>query len=494
MSSIYEHTNDQENHEEEEEPSYSLYEFYLNSRKVKTNESETKKNEEIEICFWNKLQDDVEDVFDESGFATRPDRRFRHTAVYSAKEDAMYVFGGFVEEGNESQNDFWRFDIPSRSWTEIYPTNSNQVWPSPRMEHCSVMVSLTPRRFKRFENIMGQNDFIPSQENNETTYLHNQMYIFGGYSSQNTQFNNELYCFDFTHSKFFKINYQVTQQLFYLNVKRVEYVKERSRHTMVASAGDEKLYIVGGMTFLSHCLMDVWEYDIDTQTMTCLWQDRNEDQSGSDYTSSREEAQDYPEPRCFHSCVYSRKENSLYMFGGIRRGAKLFQELWKFDISHRIWIAVDMHGFVPVERFEHISFMLNDLSDYLFIYGGYNFRHSYLDYIYQFCLSTKTWIRLQNRNYTVGGKFQSKGSILFVDYNETPISRAGTSCIVTKDYHMIIFGGKSCTLLNDAFVCFLPGHGRLPSVKLEFHTTLYHTALTNTSLSDCYMVTVTDLR
>lgn len=234
-------------------------------------------------------------------------------------EIAMYVFGGFVEEGNESQNDFWKFDIPSRTWTEIYPTNANQVWPSPRMEHCAAMISLTPTRFKLFETLMGQ-EIIPShQENSATTYLHNQMYIFGGYSSQKTQFNNDLYCFDFTHYKFFKINYKVTQQLFYLNVKRVEYVKERSRHTMVAS-GDEKLYILGGMTFLSHCLMDVWEYDIDTQTMTCLWQDRNEDESGSDLTKSNEEEQDHPEPRCSHSCVYSRKENALYVFGGIRRG------------------------------------------------------------------------------------------------------------------------------------------------------------------------------
>ena len=135
--------------------------------------------------------------------------------------------------------------------------------------------------------------------------------------------------------------------------------------------------------------------------------------------------------------------------------------MWKFDIELKKWNTVDMTGFVPVERFEHVAFTLNETSDYFFIYGGYNLRHSYLDYVYEYCFSTKEWIRLQNRNYTVGGKFASKGSILFVDYNEIPLARVGMSCVVTKDYKFVIFGGKPGSMMNDMYICSLPGHCQL---------------------------------
>jgi len=74
----------------EEDEGYSLYEFYLNTRNTKEPET-VSKPERIDICFWNKLQDDCADVFDESGYAMRPDRRCRHAAVYSSRNDGMAI-------------------------------------------------------------------------------------------------------------------------------------------------------------------------------------------------------------------------------------------------------------------------------------------------------------------------------------------------------------------------------------------------------------------
>ena len=222
----------------------------------------------------------------------------------------MYVFGGLIEEGNQAQSDFWQFHFPSKTWLEIYPNHKEDVWPSARMEHCAVMVTLPQRRRKLswVSNVKTRDD-----EDEMGINLYNQMFIFGGYSNISVEFSDELYCYDFTDCRFHKVEYHVhSEGLFYLGFKKAKTVAPRSRFAMV-NARDEKLYIIGGMTNLSICLMDVWEYDIDSQTMTCLWEDKDEDRN---LQVTKEECMEYPEPRCFHSCVYCHKEKcSVHVWG-----------------------------------------------------------------------------------------------------------------------------------------------------------------------------------
>lgn len=129
-----------------------------------------------------------------------------------------------------------------------------------------------------------------------------------------------------------------------------------------------------------------------------------------------------------------------------------------------------MNGFVPIERFDHSSFMLHEKSDFFFVYGGCNLRMSHLDYVYMYCFSSHEWIRLCNRNYTCGGPFQSRGSLLFADHEQVPQSRMGVSCVVTRDCRIVIFGGELRGLLNDMFTCALPRYCGLQSqnnVRME---------------------------
>lgn len=337
----------------------------------------------------------------------------------------------------------WSFHIPTREWTEFYAKSRIECWPSPMFDHTAVSISLSRKRFEKFLMRYPEIGKLSDLQQDENCFpliekFYNQMYIFGGYNSSK-HFSNDLYCYDFTFKKFIKIEY---------TGKESEMIMERSRHCMV-SVQDQYLYIIGGMTDKSKTLMDVWEYDIDRNVMKCL--SKHSDQ----YSES------FPNSRTYHSCVYSKLNHSIYMFGGIRNN-EAFQDLWRFDLRALQWFPIDnMKGFVPVERFRHNCFIPNEESGYFFVYGGYNFRHSFLDYIYQFDFSTLEWTRLQNRNYTQGGDFQSKGSLMFVDYDEIPCARSGMTSIITKSGDLIIFGGKSVTCLNDMFSCRLPGYSKL---------------------------------
>lgn len=108
------------------------------------------------------------------------------------------------------------------------------------------------------------------------------------------------------------------------NIENDNNMEVRSRATMVVASSTSdsshhvKLYIIGGITTFSKYLMDVWEYDIESQEMTCLWKSHMCEEGDSFKILDRNGERLFPQPRCSHSCVYSGNDNCLYMFGGVR--------------------------------------------------------------------------------------------------------------------------------------------------------------------------------
>ncbi|MEM4385349.1 MAG: kelch repeat-containing protein [Candidatus Anstonellales archaeon] len=240
--------------------------------------------------WYNHITSEIEKL------STLPSGRIEHTMVrYNNK---LYVFGGYGGEYNQPAthlNDIVEFDIFNNKWTTINASNP----PSPRMAHSAVVIG-------------------------------NYMYVFGGYDG--TNFNNELWRYNFTNSTWTKLN--PTGNL----------PQPRAEH--ISFAKDGELYIgfgLSGHTFYR----DLWKYNPSDNTWTQVFNNAPYGVAGS-------------------TCHVI--DNKLYVFFG-RDDNNIFNTAIVCDMTtNNITFSTVELDVLP--RCDHSSVYYT--NNIIFFYGGFN--------------------------------------------------------------------------------------------------------------------------
>lgn len=138
--------------------------------------------------------------------------------------------------------------------------------------------------------------------------------------------------------------------------------------------------------------------------------------------------------RYYHSTCYHESSKSMLVFGGCTTDYTVFNDLWQFDLSSRIWKRVVIRR-SPFPSPKALASLVS-YGDDVILYGGFSksypnpIRHisKYYDELHLFKFSEQRWIEL-------------------IAENEGP-KLAGHSAVIVDD-SMIVFGGVSGELSSN---------------------------------------------
>lgn len=145
------------------------------------------------------------------------------------------------------------------------------------------------------------------------------------------------------------------------------------------------------------------------------------------------------------ACVF---ENNMYIFGGCTTNATSFNDLWRFDLSKRLWVRPLATGTCPVPK-AYTSMV--HYKDFLIVFGGWTYPSlsqyyahvTMFNEIHFYYVKTNKWVLMNATN--------------------CPPPMAGHSACM-KDEEMVVFGGLSMApafnhqiqCSNDVYVLNIP--------------------------------------
>lgn len=274
--------------------------------------------------------------------------RTGHTAVLI--NNKIYVFGGTDE--TTRRNDLYSYDIQSNLWVQV---DTNGMVPTPRSGAKSIACGASFYLFGGYTRKDGTyyNDLyrfdtalntwnklfcsgeIPSIRTDHTAVLYeNAIYIFGGYDGKN-RFNDLKAC-RLENYEWKNVNNTGVQPL------------PRFGHSAVVF--NDSMYIFGGWDG-HETLDDLYQYNFTTG----FW-----------YELKRTVGL-RPSPRYRHSCVVF--SGSLFIFGGVDKSQRRFNDLHEYNIQHKEWTAKRVEGEIPSHRTFHTALVQDNI---MFILGGFD--------------------------------------------------------------------------------------------------------------------------
>lgn len=156
---------------------------------------------------------------------SRPGTRYGHVAALDESRDRMIIFGGFQRNGAsgrlEDVGDLWAFDLATRRWTELSPSNSGP----------------SPREFARGTRMPDGSGMV----------------LFGGRSDV-TGIMNDLWFLDFGDLRWTQLEPEGSLP------------PPRFRHTLILDATGERLWVAFGEGSSGTHFSDVWTLDLKSMT------------------------------------------------------------------------------------------------------------------------------------------------------------------------------------------------------------------------------------
>lgn len=163
----------------------------------------------------------------------------RYGAMSAADKVAVYVFGGFSDDGDH--NDLWRFDLSSRRWNQLAPDITGQNFPQAR--YCAAFA------------IYG-----------------NCLFMFGGRSRRYPKLNfNDLWVFDLKDLSWIQLRDNSSTHLYSILADYPGYHAKSS-----SSVVGKFWYIWGGEGACGH-VSDFWRFDLSNFSWQLIQAARKDD-------------------------------------------------------------------------------------------------------------------------------------------------------------------------------------------------------------------------
>lgn len=266
-----------------------------------------------------------------------PPRQFHSVAHYGGdcvSHDLVIIFGGKVKSG-KTINDAWSLDIctsrESMKWNLI--SIKSTTTPQSREKHSSV----------------GWLDF---------TNLQYMMIIFGGLT--NSEVLSDLWLL--------KVGINDDSSGSWTKLNQLQPPPARAGHSM-GMLSENNAFLFGGFT-KTKSFNDLWYLDILTykwtQTVT----------QGS-----------LPLPRAYATVI--RYKDKLLLFGGFSQNQAPMNDMWSFDTTNKVWVALSPVGVAPSVRFGH-NMIIDPYQSFLVMKGGYDLEKVFDD-TWAYNISAKLW-------------------------------------------------------------------------------------------------------
>ena len=310
-----------------------------------------------------------------------PEPRFGHSMV--ELNGILYIFGGQGQETKCGQidfgralmktagdfNDLWGYDKDINEWEKVVPANDP---PPARQGHAAAVYS------DKMYVFFGQGesgdlsdvwtyDFNtntweqqtggpPARVNHTATVVNNDILIFGGRTSDNSQIFGDAWSYDPATG-----NWEQKASIFG--------GEERYGHS--ATPCDDMIYVYGGAG-ASTIYDDMWVYSLSMN-------------SWNSFTPQG----DPPPARKYPATAY--KDYSWWVIGG--EGSTYLNDTWEFDISSNTWTQ---KSYGPV-RSQAATVYLSDISclsksyDVVYLFGGLDSDGNQTNDLWIYDPSTDTW-------------------------------------------------------------------------------------------------------
>ncbi|KAI8088133.1 hypothetical protein BDF21DRAFT_412536 [Thamnidium elegans] len=128
-----------------------------------------------------------------------------------------------------------------------------------------------------------------------------------------------------------------------------------------------------------------------------------------------------PSPRSGHVSVIH--DNKLYIFGGVNAN-HLYNDIWYFDLSTRIWHQIAAVGYIPAPRESCAAAIVDDT---IYIFGGKGLNGCELGDLCAYRIKSKRWFMFQNMGTPPSPRY---GSTLTVVQNKIYVF--GGECLTGK--------------------------------------------------------------
>ena len=267
-----------------------------------------------------------------------PPGRARHSEAYG--EGSVWIFGGRVRAGTSGPyqifNDLWRFDVESRVWSQVTPSNQ----PPPSRYNSGLVYDPSTR----------------------------SLWTFGGNvsgSSLNPDAANDLWRFDIETSAWSRIGNSIN-------------LRDRMWHNMIFDTNRNRVVIFGGADETAYFDDAVYFNDL-------IWYDVTNE------TWGRAERETAPDGRFWSQMIYRQADDTYMVFGG--HDDQLLgnrNDIWSFSPVKGFWTQLESedtynrpaNGFcdfpsdftnvvrdIPERRNAH-SFSWSQTCDHGVIFGG----------------------------------------------------------------------------------------------------------------------------
>eukprot|EP01080_Neovahlkampfia_damariscottae_P007374 gene7374-11696_t len=299
---------------------------------------------------WKRIQTDEDEVRKLS---------LHSSVIYKSK---LYIFGGYFDRLNQTFDDFFEFDLFTKTWKKI---ESNQ--PTDRMGHCSIVWNDELYMFGGWHPNFSKSFLTDIQKYNfkknkwsEVKYKTKLENINRCYHSGNL-YNNSFYIFGGWNG-FKRLNELLLYTLETNNLKLVSIATGdvpcgRSGHS--STIFDDYLFIFGGFNQNSDRMNDLFMYDI----MKKHWKKINFENNSL-----------IPKCSSGHKLIFHK--DKLFLFGGSYGGDNQYfrshemnylNDLWNFDLITFKWSKmIDENNLVCGRSF----FSLDIFQNSLILFGG----------------------------------------------------------------------------------------------------------------------------
>ena len=240
----------------------------------------------------------------------RPAARCSHSVVFY--NQALYIFGGEMATADQYHHyrDFWKYDIPSKSWTELVPITKST--PPPRSGHRSVV-------------------------------WRHYMLLFGGFYEGNlrevTRWYNDLWIYDFSTNSWHAQLYS----------KLATLPAPRSAFNFTVCPTTDVAYVYGGFSKIKNPAPGT---KAEGKTYTDGWALHLANFLSSKVPTWERLSRkgEYPSPRSGTACTIY-KNSKMIVFGGVqddegdnhRMKSVFYDDLFTFDMDRKRWYSLRLN-------------------------------------------------------------------------------------------------------------------------------------------------------
>jgi gliding motility-associated-like protein len=248
-----------------------------------------------------------------------------------------------------------------------------------------------------------------------------------------------------------------------------------------AWVSNNKLWLFGGRSMSTNGTKnDLWSYNIATNNWAWEAGTQLDNDSGSYGTKGVASASNVPPSRWSYT-KWQDADNNFYLFGGLFSSSYIFNDVWKFEQSNKLWTWVsgtkEVSGLgtnstfctpsmnnIPSARYENQTTQTNNSCTRAFwTFGGFGYDNNSanpnkeLNDLWLFNTANLEWTKVKGGDNAASFSYGAKGTIAA---SNLPPGRGGAAAWCDNTGCLYIFGGSGNigagrVLLNDLWK-FIP--------------------------------------